>query len=106
LPESLISRAYEFSSELAWRPQDLSALAEVLRIKKIPVLGGEVWIKSSDGPMIPSDVHHWSVEKKESESEDDFADRSVEEMVKFGEGLASEFKLKEDWSSVYVNLAI
>ena len=56
--------------------------------------------------MIPSDVHHWSVEKKESESEDDFADRSVEEMVKFGEGLASEFKLKEDWSSVYVNLTI
>ena len=77
-----------------------------MREKKIPVLGGEVWIKTNSGPLITSDVYHWSVEKNDNEPEAEFVTRSLEEMIKFGEGLASELKLKEDWSSVYVNLTI
>jgi Immunity protein 40 len=106
LSDSLFSRAYEFNSEFAWRPEDLPAIAESLRANQVPILGGEVWIKTDSGPMIPSDVYQWSVEKRGDETSGEFANRSVGEMLKFGESLHSESTLKENWPNVYINLQV
>src|SRR5258708_4486045 len=97
LPESLLSRAYEFNSEFAWRPEDLRAVADELREKNIAVLGGEVWLKTDSGPMITSDIYQWSIEKNANQRPQEFASRSLDEMIKFGESLSREPKLKERW---------
>jgi hypothetical protein len=106
LSDSLVSRAYEFNSEFAWRPEDLPAIAEFLRESKVAILGGEVWIKTDSGPMIPSDVYQWAVEKRGDETPGEFANRSISEMLKFGQSLHSEPGLEEKWSNVYVNLQV
>jgi hypothetical protein len=106
LPDTVTARAYEVNSEFAWRPEDLPTIADVLRSRKIPVLGGEVWIRTDSGPMIPSDVYHWSVEKVDTETDAEFSKRSIEEMLRFGTKLPNEPALKEEWGNVYINFQI
>jgi len=102
LPPSILSKAFEFNSELAWKPEDVSELAFILKEKQIAVLGGEVWQKKGDAPTIGSDVYHWSsTQKNNNEAWDDYVDRTLSEMNNFVKGLPNEIVLNKD---TYINI--
>ncbi|HTE48572.1 MAG TPA: Imm40 family immunity protein [Candidatus Paceibacterota bacterium] len=102
LPASIISKAYEFNSEYAWRPEDIAELASILRGKRIAVLGGEVWEKTDNGPTISPNIYQWSYKKKDdNESWNDYVDQTLKELIKFTENIQKEKLSNKD---IYINV--
>lgn len=102
LPSSILSKAYEYNSEYAWKPEDIVELSSILKEKKIAVLGGEVWEKTIEGPMISSDIYQWAaMQKSDSESWEEYVDSTLKEMSNFIEKLSMERVLEQN---TYINI--
>lgn len=101
LPKSIVSKAFEYNSELSWRLADIEDLALVLKQNHVVVLGGEVWQVESGAPNIGSDIYNWSFrEKNTEESWDSYVDNSLIEMGRFIKGLPED-KVNEN---TYINI--
>ena len=102
LSTSIFSKAFEFNSELAWKPEDVADLALELKEKQIAVLGGEVWERKDNAPNIGSKIYHWSSsEKKNDESWSDYVERTLVELKKFVGSLPQE---KVSDKNTYINI--
>jgi hypothetical protein len=107
LPESVLWKAYEVNSEYAWRPEDLSMVADALRVKRLAVLGGEMWQKSDQGPVIGPEIYQWTAEpKSKDENWDGYVERTLTEMAGFAKKLSSEIGLQERWPNIYINFEV
>lgn len=102
LSSSILSKAYEYNSEYAWKPEDISELSLILKEKKIAVLGGEIWEKTAEGPMIGSDIYQWTArQKSNNEFWESYVDSTLREMSNFIENLPKEKSLDQN---TYINI--
>lgn len=106
MPAEIISKAYVFNAEYAWRPEDIGKIAQIFGQRNVAVLGGEVWLRTAEGPLFTSNIYQWSSEKKNTESKHAFVQRSISDMVKFYESISAESELIKRWADVYINLEI
>lgn len=108
LPASLLSKAYEYNSEYAWKLEDILELALMLRQNKIAVLGGELWKRTEKGPFIDSDLYQWNAreqgnarEQDKNESWENYVDYTLKAMDDFIKNLPKEKILDKD---LYLNV--
>jgi hypothetical protein len=108
LPNEIVARSYEFNGEYAWKPDDIPVIGEIILNKQIILLGGEVWIKGKNGPIIAIDenIFCWEVKKESYEEERDFIKRSVLEMLSVPQRLKQHTEYSDRWPDVYINLTI
>ncbi len=101
----IISKAYEFNSEYAWKPENIPELVSALKENRIAVLGGEVWEKTNNGPFVNSNIYQWNSKQKDNnESWNNYVDRTLKEMETFALNLRKEKELSKKWSEIYISI--
>jgi hypothetical protein len=104
LPKELLSKAYQFNAEYAWKPIDIPLLSDFFKENSFAVLGGEVWIKTDTGPLIPSDLYNWSIERNENENWHEYVSRSLKAMEKFSSQIIADPTLSDQMDRLYINV--
>ena len=70
IPPELLSQAYQWRQEYAWSKEACIQVLQHLQQQCISILGIEVWIPSTSGPVIPSPIMYTWTASSRNKNED------------------------------------